>query len=170
MVIWITGLSASGKTTLSKAFEKEYKSQFPNMVLLDGDVIRQLYGNDLGYVESDRKIQIQRIQSIAVFLEQQGIIVLVAALYANEEILKRNRELFKEYYEVYLKAEISSLQKREIKEIYKQALEKKMSNVVGIDIPYFEPVDPFILFHVEDRLTPDVMAKILHNKIFAKGN
>ena len=168
MVIWITGLSASGKTTLSKAFEKEYKSQIPNMVLLDGDVIRQLYGNDIGYEESDRKIQIQRIQSLAAFLEQQGILVVVAALYANERILQKNRELFDEYYEIYLKAEISSLQKREIKEIYKQALEKKMSHVVGVDIPYFEPVDPFMLFRVEDGLSPDVMAKMLYNKIFDK--
>lgn len=167
MVIWITGLSASGKTTLSKAFEKKYKSQIPNMVLLDGDVIRQLYGNDLGYTEADREIQIQRIQSIASFLEQQDILVVVAALYANERLLQKNRELFKEYYEIYLKAEINSLQKREIKEIYKQALENKIVNVVGIDIPYFEPFGPFMLFHVEEGIAPEVMAEMLYNKIFA---
>lgn len=169
MVIWITGLSASGKTTLSKAFEKKYKSHIPNMVLLDGDVIRQLYGNDLGYAESDREIQIKRIQSIASFLEQQDIVVVVAALYANESLLVQNRSLFNKYFEVYLKADIDILQTREIKALYKQALEKKILNVVGVDIPYFEPVKPDLLFNVSEGMAPDAMADRLYNNVFKNG-
>ncbi|MEO8172458.1 MAG: adenylyl-sulfate kinase [Sediminibacterium sp.] len=165
MVIWITGLSASGKTTLSKAFEKKFKPSIPNMVLLDGDVIRQLYGNDLGYTEDQRVIQISRLQAIASFLERQSIVVVVAALYANNELLAYNRTHFKEYFEVYLKAEIEQLQTREIKELYKNALAGKIENVVGVDIPYQEPVNPDMLFKVADNLSPETMADMLYSKI-----
>jgi len=128
MVIWITGLSASGKTTLSRAFERKYKSNLPNMVLLDGDVIRQLYGNDLGYAEADRAVQIKRLHTLASFLEEQSIVVLVAALYSNEKII----------------------------------------NVVGVDIPWNEPLNPDLVFNISDGLPPDQMAEILFNQVFNK--
>ena len=165
MVIWITGLSASGKTTLSKAFEKKYKNLIPNMVLLDGDVIRQLYGNDLGYTEDQRVIQIQRLQAIAKFLEDQSIVVVVAALYANKYLLTYNRNTFKKYIEVYLKAEIDILITREIKDLYKNAIEGKVTNVVGVDIPWNEPFSSDIIFNVAEKESPEKMAEILYNKI-----
>ena len=168
MVIWITGLSASGKTTLSRAFERKYKSNIPNMVLLDGDVIRQLYGNDLGYAEADRAVQIKRLHTLASFLEEQSIVVLVAALYSNEALLQKNRNLFKDYFEVYLKASIDQLKTREIKDLYKQALDNKIINVVGVDIPWNEPLNPDLVFNISDGLPPDQMAEILFNQVFNK--
>jgi adenylylsulfate kinase len=166
MVIWLTGLSASGKTTLSKAFEKMYKQTIPNLVLLDGDVIRQLYSNDLGYEEADRVTQIKRLQAIASFLEQQSIVVMVAALYANDELLKYNRENFKEYFEVYLRADVSFLREREIKELYKNALAGKTQNVVGVDIPWHEPRHSDMVFEASEKPVPEKMAEIIFNKVF----
>jgi adenylylsulfate kinase-like enzyme len=166
MVIWITGLSASGKTTLSKAFEKKYKSKLSNMVLVDGDVIRDLFGNDLGFTERDRQIQIGRMQAIASFLEKQSILVIVAALYANKELLEKNRQLFDEYYEVYLKADIDLLQTREYKELYKNALAQKVKNIVGVDITWYEPVTPHLVFEVAKGMLPEEMAEIIYNNIY----
>jgi adenylylsulfate kinase len=170
MVIWITGLSASGKTTLSKAFEKKYKSAIPNMVLLDGDVIRQLYGLDLGYSESDREKQIKRIQSIARFLEEQSIVVIVAALYSHEGLLKYNRENFKNYFEVYLEADINFLMSRETKKLYEKALKKEIDNVVGVDIPWNQPQNPDLIFKVSEGKTPEEMCDIIYNLIFLERN
>ena len=169
MVIWITGLSASGKTTLSKAFEKKYKSSIPNMVLLDGDVIRKLYGDDLGCIEADRITQIKRLQAIASFLEEQFVLVVVAALYANNDLLRYNRNKFKDYFEVYLKANLSILKKREIKGLYKNAFEGRIKNVVGVDIPWNEPTNPEMIFRVSEEIRPDVMAGMLYNSVFKKG-
>jgi adenylylsulfate kinase-like enzyme len=166
MIIWVTGLSASGKTTLTKAFEKLYKNDIPNMVLLDGDIIRELYGNDLGYTVDQRIIQIKRLQSFALFLEKQNIVVLVAALYANDDLLKYNKDNFKNYFEVYLRADLETLQKREVKDLYKNALSKKIKNVVGVDIEWVEPKYPNIIFEISDAITPIEMAKMLHNKLF----
>src|SRR4051812_30262662 len=106
MVIWIVGLSGSGKTTLATVFSKKLRVTIPNLVVLDGDVVRQLYGNDLGYEEADRAIQIKRIQNLALFLERQGILVIVAALYARDDLLQENRNMFQEYFEIYLKADL----------------------------------------------------------------
>ena len=166
MVIWITGLSASGKTTLSKSFGQLVRPLYPNFVLLDGDVIRQLYGNDLGYSEADRWIQIKRIQTIAVFLEQQSIIVVVAALYAHDDLLSHNRTIFERYFEVYLKAEIKFLSTREVKGLYKKAFNKEIKDIVGVDIPWNEPKDPDLIFQMVESKTPEEMAKILFQEVF----
>lgn len=167
MIIWITGLSASGKTTLSRAFEKKYKNKFPNLVLLDGDLIRDLYGNDLGFKKSDRILQIKRLQSIALFLEKQSIIVIVAALYSDHNLLEMNRKLFDDYFEIYLKADVAQLQKREFKDLYKNALNGRIKDVVGIDIPWNEPKNPDLIFKIWEEKSPDEMAKIMFDNIFS---
>ena len=88
MVIWITGLSGAGKTTLIQAVAGQVKRNLPELVLLDGDAIRQLFGNDLDYREDSRVIQIKRIQRMAKFLSDQGVVVMVAALYAHPDLLR----------------------------------------------------------------------------------
>jgi adenylylsulfate kinase-like enzyme len=168
MVIWITGMSASGKTTLSHEFKSHYKNEFKNIVLLDGDIVRELYGNDLNYKEEDRIKQIIRLQKIAAFLEKQDLIVLVAALYSNNELLENNKKIFKEYFEIYLKGTIEELQQREFKGLYKNALSNKIKDVVGIDIKWHEPQQPNLIFKLSEGKSPLEMAKIMYSKIFLK--
>ena len=91
MVVWITGLSGAGKTTIANYIIKKYLKIFPNILAVDGDVIRDLFGNDLGFNEKDRVNQIKRLQKLALFLEKQNQIVVVSALYCNPEILNWNR-------------------------------------------------------------------------------
>ena len=133
MALWITGLSGAGKTTLANAFIASVRSECLNIVLLDGDAVRSLYGDDLDYVESDRVIQINRLQSLAAFLDKQGIVVVVAALYAHPDLLDWNRERFSSY-EVYLDAPMEQLNERDWKGLYRKAREGHMKDV-GVDIP-----------------------------------
>ena len=165
MVIWITGLSASGKTTLSKALEKKIRQNTSGIVLLDGDSVRQFYGDDLGYEESYRFTQIKRIQNLAVLHEKQSLIVIVAALYAHPDLLEYNRKTFQEYFEIYLKGTIESLKKREFKDLYKKALNKEILNVVGIDILWHEPENADLIFQLEDNYQPDEMAEVIYQKL-----
>ena len=72
MVIWITGISGAGKTTIANSLIEKYKNKFPHLINLDGDVVRKLYGDDLGYEENDRISQIKRMQKICLFLENQN--------------------------------------------------------------------------------------------------
>jgi adenylylsulfate kinase len=138
-VIWITGLSGSGKSTICRAIWQEMKSFMPELFVLDGDAIRQTFGNDLGYCEADRVIQIKRIQNIAKLLADQGAVVLIAALYAHPELLDWNKQNLPNYFEVYLKTSVHFLRQRDAKNLYNQAIVGKIANVVGVDIPWYPP-------------------------------
>lgn len=166
MVIWIVGLSGSGKTTLATGLSNKLRPAIPNLVLLDGDVIRRLYGNDLEYNETHRVLQIKRIQNLAIFLEEQGILVLVAALYARDDLLQENRNVFKDYFEVYLDANLDLLKSRETKGLYKRALNGEMQNVVGVDIPWNAPRNPDLVFDLSEGMLPEQMVEILHDALF----
>ena len=151
MVIWITGLSGAGKTTLSEALWTQLKPVLPELASLDGDMVRRVFNCDLGYRESDRVKQIQRIRSIAIMLDTQGFIVLVAALYANEELLRWNRKNFKEYVEVYIDAPLWLVKQRDPKGLYAKAEAGKMKDIVGLDIPWHVPSEPD--FRVDATIT-----------------
>ena len=115
MIIWITGLSGSGKTTISKELYKKYKPKIKNLVCVDGDVIRNLYDNDLAYDEKSRIKQIIRIQRLCDYLYQQGLIVIVAALYNNVDLMTWNQNNFQNYFQIYLNASIELVKKRDLK-------------------------------------------------------
>lgn len=168
MVIWITGLSGAGKTTLANAFIASVRSEYPNIVLLDGDAVRSLYGDDLDYVESDRVIQINRLQSLAAFLDKQGIVVVVAALYAHPDLLDWNRERFSSYYEVYLDAPMEQLNERDSKGLYRKAREGHMKDVVGVDIPWHAPQSSDMRVDTTKGDTPDALAAALAEKVSAQ--
>tara|TARA_B100001123_G_C15091171_1_gene939708 strand:- start:64 stop:585 length:522 start_codon:yes stop_codon:yes gene_type:complete len=168
MVIWITGLSGSGKSTVNKILQKMLIKKNKKTILLDGDIIRELYGNDLNFTESNRKIQINRIQKLAKFFEKNNRIVLVSALYSNNSLLKKNRQIFKNYFEVYLKATLSVLKKRDIKNLYVPALKGKIKNVVGIDIKWNEPKKPNLMFDQNNKITPNKIANIIFKTIHEK--
>ena len=102
MVVWITGLSGSGKTTVAKYIIKKSIDTHPNMVMLDGDVVREIFNNDLGHEQKDRIVQIKRLQNLSLFLEKQNQIVIVSALYSSPQLLKWNRRNFKNYFEILL--------------------------------------------------------------------
>ena len=170
MVIWITGLSASGKTTLAFAFKENYRNEHNNIVILDGDLVRDLFGNDLSYSAKDRLIQVSRVQKLALFLESQELIVIVTSLYSNDEFLDDNRKIFKDYFEIYLKSSVEHLLTREIKGLYRNALDAKINNVVGVDIPFIEPRTPFLIFDVSTNISVGEMCKIMYAKIFKNIN
>ena len=140
MIIWITGISGSGKTTLALQLIKKLITKNKNIVNIDGDIIRDLFGNDLNYDIQSRILQIKRIQKLCAFLNRQKIIVVVSALYSSEELLNWNRENFKKYFEIYLKASLDLVTKRDVKGLYKKFQEKKEKNIVGLDIPWNEPL------------------------------
>lgn len=139
MVIWITGISGAGKTTLCDALIKLVKPRLPELVVIDGDVVRDIFGGALGYSEPERVQQIGRIQALARELDRQGLVVLVAALYANADLLAWNRQNFQDYFEIYLDASLTLVQKRDAKGLYAKAARGDMPHVVGIDIPWNAP-------------------------------
>ena len=141
MIIWITGISGAGKTTLALEVLKKLRDKHKNVVGLDGDVVRNLFENNLNYDISSRVIQIKRLQRISLFLQSQNIIVVVSALYSSVDLLRWNRKNFKSYYEIYLNASLELVMKRDVKGLYKKFKQGKEKNIVGIDIPWNPPLN-----------------------------
>jgi len=135
----------------------------PALVLIDGDVVRDLYGNDLGFDVESRLIQIQRIQRLTKFLTDQEIPVVVAALYSNFEILEFNRQTFKSYFEVYVHASMDILENRNTKGIYDKARNGVQNNVVGIDIPWTPPQKPDLIAHTDRTSVEEIVTEIIES-------
>ena len=165
MVIWMTGLSGAGKTTLTDALLKRFKPALPHLVRLDGDEIRALFGQSLSYREDDRVEQINRIQKMASILDAQGLIVLVAALYAHPDLLRWNRENFSDYFEVYLDAPLELVQERDAKGLYEKARKGEMPHVVGIDVPWHAPENADLVVDATRGDTPDQIAATIARRI-----
>ncbi|MGH7004504.1 MAG: adenylyl-sulfate kinase [Alphaproteobacteria bacterium] len=158
MVIWITGMSGAGKTTLGNALARLLKPRLPHLFLIDGDVIRSLFGGDLDYSEPSRRTQIGRLQRLAQWLERQGGIAIVAALYAHPELLEWNRANFDAYFEVYLEAPLELLRQRDSKGLYAAASDGRIANVVGVDIPWHAPARSDLIIDVGAGSCADAMA------------
>jgi adenylylsulfate kinase-like enzyme len=165
MVIWITGLSGSGKSTFCNALRPKLMALGPCVVTLDGDAVRAAFGNDLGYREADRVAQIKRMQGLAKLLADQGIAVLVAALYARPDLLDWNRANLPGYFEIYLKIDMELLFGRDPKGLYRRARSGEMPNVVGVDIPWHSPLHSDLVVDASlappvDALADDVLAAL----------
>jgi cytidine diphosphoramidate kinase len=97
-VVWVTGISGAGKTTVCDDVANLVGDQVPELVRIDGDVVREVFGEGLGYKAADREIQIGRIQRLSRVLAEQGKLVLVTALYASDDLLSWNREHLPGYF------------------------------------------------------------------------
>lgn len=167
MVIWITGLSASGKTTLALAIRDLLKPRLPQLLVLDGDIVRKVLGSDLNYSEQDRTTQIGRLQGLARNLSEQGAVVVVAALYSHPDLLSWNRLNLLDYFEVYLEGTVTFLRTRDSKHLYAEALAGQICDVVGVDIPPHIPLNPDLTFDAEHAPAPEEMARQVVARIAA---
>ena len=138
MILWFTGISGAGKTTIGSYFFKKFKKKNKNTIMIDGDEFRKVFSNDLNYTLKDRNKNAERITSLVKYLSNQNINIIVAANLTSKNIETGVKE-FKNYINVYINANISSLIKRDYKNLYKKALNKKIKNVVGVDIPAIIP-------------------------------
>ena len=153
MVIWIAGMSASGKTSIGKEVHQQLKADNPNVVFLDGDILRAINGNDLGHTVSDRMTNASRISKLCKYLDSQGIDVVCAVLSIFPDWLAWNRNNILDYFEVYIRVPFDILLIRETKGIYRRAIAGEINNVVGVDIEFPEPVAPDLTIDNDVELT-----------------
>ena len=140
MVIWLIGLSGSGKTTLGEAVVAAARPQ--PIAFIDGDVIREIFGGDLGYSMEDRWKNAQRISRLCKFLDDQSVSVVCAILSLFPESRRWNREHISNYFEVFIDAPLEQLIARDGKGLYARAQQGKIKHVAGIDLPFEKPESP----------------------------
>jgi adenylylsulfate kinase len=159
MVIWFTGLSGAGKSTACEALHRALKGRLPELVVLDGDAVREAFADGLGHTEADRMVQVGRLQRLARMLSAQGLVVLVAAVYANPDLFRWNRLHIPEYVEVYVQASLDTVRHRDVKGLYRRADVGEVRDVVGLDIPWRAPEAPDIVVDADRPEPPDAIAK-----------
>ena len=157
MVLWLTGLSGAGKSTIADEIIRIVKPNLPSLVLIDGDVVRNLFGADLGFEEAARKIQIARLQQLAQFLSKQNIPVIVSALYSDPDLMQWNLDHLSGYFEVYVDTPLETVMSRDTKGLYAKAKSGNLLNVVGVDIPWHIPENPHLVIKTV-KLTPEAIA------------
>jgi adenylylsulfate kinase-like enzyme len=139
MILWITGISGSGKTTLGKHFYKKFVKKYKNTIFLDGDEFRSLFDNDLKYTLKDRNKNAQRMTSFVKYISEQKINLIISANITSEKYRNWCRNNLKKFRQIYIRASIDQLKKRDYKGLYQKAVKGKIKNVVGIDLPFVEP-------------------------------
>jgi len=169
MIIWLIGISGSGKTTIGKSLHNKLKKKINNLIYIDGDQFRDLMNNDLGYKSADRDENAKRLIKFVKFLSDQKINVICAANLTKKKYqLLARKVLKKDYFEIFVKTSLKTLiEKRDYKKLYKKALQKKIKNVVGIDIKYDEPKNSNLV--VENEINRKNFSKIA-DKIIIKTN
>lgn len=165
MVVWLTGLSGAGKTSIAQAIWQVMKPKLPGLVMIDGDTIRDLFGASLGFHEEARFEQIGRIQRLAAMLAGQDLPVIVAALYAHPDLMRWNRENLPDYFEVLVDAPIDLVRQRDVKGLYAKAQRGEMPNVVGVDIPWHRPAAPDLVIESGSGISVEAAAQIVIRKV-----
>lgn len=145
-LLWFTGLSGSGKSTIAKNLEQELFKQNYLVQSLDGDNIRQGLNKDLGMSQEDRTENIRRIGEVAKLFTQAGHIVTASFISPYREDRDQARALFPqgEFLEVYVNTPLEVCEQRDVKGLYKKAREGLIKNFTGIDAPYEAPINPEI--------------------------
>ncbi|KFI04722.1 adenylylsulfate kinase [Bacillus sp. BSC154] len=143
-ILWLTGLSGSGKSTIANAAARELFEQGYQVIVLDGDNIRHGLNKDLGFSDEDRKENIRRIGEVAKLFVQQGTIVITAFISPFREDREQVRQLVEagEFNEVYIKCDLNICEQRDPKGLYKKARNGEIPFFTGIDSPYEEPDAP----------------------------
>ena len=145
IVIWFTGLSASGKSTIANALDVELNKRGLRTYILDGDNVRMGLNKDLGFSPESRKENIRRISEVAKLFADSGTIVMTAFISPYQEDRESAREVIgSDYVEVFVNTPIDDCINRDPKGMYKKAIAGEIKGFTGIDAPYEEPLNPEI--------------------------
>jgi len=148
VIIWITGLSAAGKTSIGKSIYDIWKDQNTATVLVDGDEVRKILKHDdhtQDYTLDAREIIAMKIHNLCAWLDSQNINVVCCTNSHFEHLRQLNRSTFSGYYEVYVSVPMEVLYDRDTKDLYKPAMRGDIENVIGVDIPFSPPKNPDLI-------------------------
>ena len=164
-VLWFTGLSGAGKSTIANLVEKQLHALGRHTYLLDGDNVRHGLNRDLGFTDADRVENIRRVGEVARLMADAGLVVLVSFISPFRSERRMARALFTEgeFYEVHVDTPLLEAEKRDVKGLYKKARRGELKNFTGIDSPYEPPENPEIYVDTTQSKAEESAATIIEH-------
>jgi bifunctional enzyme CysN/CysC len=165
-VLWFTGLSGSGKSTIANLVEKKLHRMNRHTFLLDGDNVRHGLNKDLGFTETDRIENIRRVGEVSKLMTDAGLIVITAFIspFRAERDMVRALLPQGEFLEVFVDTPLAEAEKRDVKGLYKKAREGTLKNFTGIDSPYEAPATPEV--HIDTtKMTAEAAADLVIERL-----
>ncbi|HXF00363.1 MAG TPA: adenylyl-sulfate kinase [Solirubrobacterales bacterium] len=157
--LWFTGLSGSGKTTITNVLVKELRRRDSKLEVLDGDIVRQNLSKGLGFSKEDRDTNIRRVAFVASLLARNGVPVITAAISPYREIRDEARAKMDGYFiEAYVKASVEECERRDVKGLYAKARAGEIKEFTGVSDPYEAPENPELVIDTESQ-TPEESAR-----------
>jgi adenylylsulfate kinase len=165
VTVWFTGLSGSGKTTISQVVTQRLKAKGYKLEVLDGDIVRLNLSKGLGFSKEDRDENIRRIGFVAHLLTRNGVIVIVSAISPYREIREEVRNRIGNFVEVYANAPLEVCEERDVKGLYKRARAGELKGFTGIDDPYEPPVDPEVECKTDQQDISQCADQVIHKLV-----
>ncbi|OYT53009.1 MAG: adenylyl-sulfate kinase [Candidatus Altiarchaeales archaeon ex4484_2] len=168
--LWFTGLSGSGKSTLADLVAETLNKKNFRVERLDGDEVRQHLTRDLGFSREDREENVRRISFVAKLLTRNGVVVITSFISPYQEMRKDAREEIgsESFVEVFVKCPLDVCKKRDVKGLYKKAINGEIENFTGVSHPYEVPENPEIIVET-DKMTPKECAGGIINELYHLG-
>jgi adenylyl-sulfate kinase len=161
VILWLTGLSGAGKTTIARGVECELKERNCLVEVLDGDEIRRHLSQELGFTKEDRETNIRRIGYVANLLSRNGIVAIVAAISPYQAIRDEIRIISENFIEVYVDTPLEVCEARDVKGLYAKARSGKITNFTGIEDSYEPPINPEIICHTTKESIEECIHKVI---------
>ena len=161
-VLWFTGLSGSGKTTISRAVEARLRKMGMRVERLDGDIVRKDLTADLGFSKEDRDKNIRRVSFVARLLSRNGVATICAFISPYRKERRYVRESTTNFIEVYVKCPLEVCESRDVKGLYSRARQGLVKNFTGISDPYEEPENPEITIETDKQSIEECVEQVLN--------
>ena len=158
--LWFTGLSGSGKSTVSQQIFGRLRQAGRKVELLDGDVVRTNLSQGLGFEKADRDINVKRIGFVCELLSRNGVIAVVAAISPYREARAAVKRKIERFVEVYVECPVSVLAERDVKGLYKRALAGEVPYFTGVSDPYEAPEEPDLTLHSDKETAEESIERV----------
>jgi len=160
MILWLTGLSGAGKTTIAQQLEYKLRERDRPVERLDGDAIRQNLSQGLGFSREDRDTNVRRVGYVAKLLSRNGVIVIVSLISPYRSVRDELRATLNNFVEVYINAPLEVCEARDVKGLYAKARSGQIKSFTGIDDPYEAPLTPDITCYTAAETVDESVTKI----------